>query len=203
MVKNLLTFTFLRPLAIILFMATLALPQSQLKIIEWSKSPADSKLRTTRDIRPSDQIDELEIEDISVEGKPITIGQGFIAGDDWIQTITFRVKNISRQQLKLIQITAVLPEMSTGGPHIVFCYGCAKAEGEKGIAPGEEVELKIISGDKYYQWVKDKIKAQGDISGISKAQIRDMLVVLPDETKWLSGCIKTANPKNSCPHNAP
>jgi hypothetical protein len=191
-----------KPLAVILFMAMLSFSQVQPKMVVWSKSPASSKTGTAADIRPADEIDALQIEDVAAEGKSITIGQGFVAGEDWIQTITFRVKNISTQQFMAIQITVVLPEMSIGGPDIVFCYGCAKAEREKGVAPDEEVELKIIGGDKYYGWVKDKIAAQGNLSRISKAQIRDMFVTLPDGTKLLSGCVKTADPKNACPHGA-
>lgn len=192
-----------KSLAIILFTAMLGFPQSQTKMVEWSKSPMSSKTSTAGDLRPLDQIDGLEIEDVAVEGKSITIGQGFAANDDWIQTITFRVKNVSGRQFKAVQITLILPEMSTGGPNIVFCYGCGEPEREKGIAPGEEVELKILSGDSYYRWVKSKIIAQGDLSRISKAQIHDVIVTLPDETNWLSGCVKTADAKNACPRAAP
>lgn len=203
MANALLTSAIAKQFAILLFMTALGFPQGQPKIVEWSKSPASSETRTAADMRSLDQIDGVEIEDIAVEGKPISIGKNFDAGDDWIRTITFRAKNISGQQLKMVQLTVVLPEMSTGGPDIVFCYGCAKTEREKGIAPGEEIELKILPGDKYYAWVRDKITAQGDISRISKAQIRDMYVILPDGTKLFSDCVKTADPKNACPKDAP
>lgn len=203
MAKSFLTVAIAKSVVILIIMSTPCFSQDHSKRVEWSKSPASSKTRTAADIRPFDQLDDLEIENIAVEGKPIVIGKGFTAGDDWIQTITFRVKNISEQQLKAIQITVVLPEMLTGGPDIVFCYGCAKTEREKGIAPGEEVELKILGGN-YYGWVRDKIiTTQGDLSRISNAQIREMYAILPDGTKWLSGCVKTADSKNACPHGAP
>jgi hypothetical protein len=189
-------------LTVILCMTALGFPQAQPKMIEWSKSPMNSRTRRADNIRPLDQIDGLEIEDVAVEGKSVAIGQGFTAGDDWIQTIAFRVKNISGRQLSVVQITLVAPEMNNDGPQIVFCYGCAKPEREKGVMPGEEVELKILGGN-YYGWVKDKIAEQGNISRISKAQILAMFVTLPDGTKWVSGCVKTADPKNACPHGSP
>jgi hypothetical protein len=192
-----------KPIAALLLIAWLGFPQEQqLKMIEWSKSPVSSKTRTADDLLPSDQIEGLEIENISVEGRPVAIAQGFVAGDDWLQTIVFRVKNISGQQLKAMQITVVLPEMKHGGPDIVFCYGCDKAEREKGILPGEEVDLKILGGG-YYAWVKDKLAAEGSVSRISRAEFRDMTVTLPVGAKWISGCVKTADPKNACPHGAP
>jgi hypothetical protein len=192
-----------KSIATLLLITVSGFPQDrQLKVIEWSKSPINSKTRTAANLLSSDQIEGLEIEDISVEGRPVAIGQGFAAGDDWLETITFRVKNISGQRLKAVQMMIVLPEISHDGPDIVYCYGCLKAEREKGIAPGEEVELKIPGGS-YYRWVKDKVLAQGSMSGISVAQIRHMIVTLPDGAKWISGCVKTGAPENACPHAAP
>jgi hypothetical protein len=202
MVSILFTPALAKPLAILLFIAALGFAQDQSKMVGWSKAPAGSKRSTSAYIRPSDQIDGVEIEDIIVEGKPVKVGQSFVAGDDWIQTLTFRVKNVSEQQFNAVQITVILPEMSTGGPEIVFCYGCFKSGREKGIVPGEEVELKMPGG-KYYAWVRDKITAQGYISRIGKAHIRDIFVTLPDGTKLLSGCVKTRDPKNACPRTAP
>lgn len=202
MIKTLLTSAIAKPLVIVLLLTTPGFPQGQPKMIEWSKSPKDSKTRTAADMRPLDQINDVEIKDVLIEGKSITMGQSFVAEDDWIQSITFRVKNISEQQLKAVQITLVLPEMSSGSPDIVFCYGCLKTEREKGIAPGEEVELKMPGGS-FYGWVREKITTQGDISKISKAQISHVYVTLPDGMKLYSGCLKTADTKNACPHRKP
>jgi hypothetical protein len=87
-------------------------------------------------------------------------------------------------------------------PQIQFCYGCAQDERDKGIMPGDDVELKIIGGG-LYEWVKSRVADKGNISMITEAEINFMLVWLPGGTTWYSGCAKTANPKNACPSTAP
>lgn len=171
-----------------------ALAQSQQKSIEWSSTPISSRVRTAPDSHSFDQLDGIEIEDITVNGQSIIIGQPFSAGDDWLESIAFRVKNISGQRLAAIQLDLVLPEMDHT-VDIPLVYG-NPTEKEKGILPGAEVELKTPAG--IYAWAKGRITETGSLSRISRAQIREMLVSLPNDTRWFSGCVKTTNPKNAC-----
>ena len=183
----------------LIVLATLIAPsvlaQSQQKSIEWSSTPLSSHgVKTTPDTRAFDQLDGIEIEDITANGQSIIIGEPFSAGDDWLGSLAFRVKNVSGQRLVAIQLDLVLPEM-TPTIDIPLIYG-NPTEKEKGILPGEEVELKTPGG--IYAWAKGRITETGSLSRISRAQIREMLVSLPNDTRWYSGCIKTANPKNAC-----
>ena len=82
----------------------------------------------------------VEIEEIAVDGKSIIVGEPFAAADDWLKSLTVRVRNISGQRLVRVQITLVLPEMNAQSPDIVFCYGCAAAEKEKGLMPGSDAQ---------------------------------------------------------------
>jgi hypothetical protein len=185
---------------------TPALAQNQTKLIVWPKEPG-------RRIRPRGtpgglsnalaQFDSFEIEDITVEGKSIIIGQVFVASDDWLNAISVRVKNVSQQKIRTIQMTLNLPEIKFG-PDIPMCYGCAGEEGRKGIAPGEEVELKTISSSKFYDWVKLSITEKTSLASITTAQIYLTLAILSDGTSWVSECVKTVNSQNACPKpNAP
>ena len=174
---------------------------AQNKLIVWPKEPG-------RRIKPAGvpggqsnalaQFDDFQIEDIRVEGKSIFIGQPFSASVDWLNGITVRIKNISPQKFQMIQITLILPQIM-GGPQIPVCFGCALADREKGIAPGEEVELQTVRSDKFYDWVKTSISAKTSLSNINTAQIEVTLALLWDGTQLMSECVKTANPKNACP----
>ena len=152
--------------------------------------------RWTDGTQPFRILDRVEIESVTV-GKPITIGQAFTADDDWLRDIVIRVRNISGQQVSAIQATLVLPQIGPGSPDIVYCYGCAPAEKAKGIPAGEAVDLKMPAGG-FYDFVKMRAGEKGGISQINKAEIRDMLVTLPDGTRWVSGCIKTKDAQNAC-----
>lgn len=181
---------------------TFALPQTQTKLIEWQPKPMGSNNeRWTGGQQLFRILDRVEIESLKV-GKPITIGQPFTADDDWLKNLVIRVRNISGQQISTIQVTLVLPQMGPGSPDVVYCYGCAAAENAKGIAAGESVDLKMI-GDAFYDFVKMRATEKGGIAQINNAQIRDMHVTLPDNTRWVSGCIKTSDIKNACPLGSP
>src|SRR4051812_5097274 len=53
----------------------------------------------------------LEITDIRVEGKSITAGQPFAANDDWLETLTFRVRNISGKTVTIFGFGVAFPEL--------------------------------------------------------------------------------------------
>lgn len=174
---------------------------SQAKFIVWPKEPG-------RYIRPAGtpggqanalkQFDTFQIEEILVEGKPITIGQPFTASDDWLNDITIRIKNISQQTFGTIQVTLVLPEIERG-PYIPVCYGCAADQRGKGFGPGDEVELKTLRSEKFYSWVKTSIAEKRPLSTITTAQILVTLAKLSDGSSLLSECVRTANTLNACP----
>jgi hypothetical protein len=187
----------------LVFTVTPLFSQTQNKVVEWSKSPIGShNEKAAVGLQLFPQIDGVEIEDFTVAGKSITAGEPFAAGNDWLKSFTVRVKNISNQRLVKVQMTLVLPEMNFHSPDMVFCYGCAAAENEKGVMPGEVVELKMLGGD-FYDWIKSRITEKGSVSRINRAEIRNMYVTLPSGPMWFSGCVKTANPRNACPRSTP
>jgi hypothetical protein len=183
---------------VIVFAQSFALQQAQTKLIEWQAKPMGSNNELWADGTQLFRIlERIEIMNLTV-GKPITMGQEFTADDDWLRDLVIRVRNISGQQVASIQVTLVLPQMGPGSPDVVYCYGCAAAEKHKGIAAGEAVDLKMIGGE-FYDFVKSRAAEKGGIGQINKAQIRDMYVKLPDNSRWVSGCIKTLDIKNACP----
>ena len=116
-------------------------------------------------------------------------------GRSLAKTLIFRVKNVSNLSFSVAQLNLFLPEIMPGGPLVTLCYGCGDAFGKvKKIAPGEEVELKVV----FYDWLTDQIKAKSNFSKITEAEIQQLIVTQPDGQKWMSRCVRTASPKNSC-----
>ena len=77
---------------------------------------------------------------------------------------------------------------------VTLCNGCGDVAQGQSIAPGGEAELKIV----FYDWLLGQIKAKSPLSHITNAEIKDMLVTLPDGKILYSQCVKTANQKNAC-----
>ena len=145
------------------------------------------------------EIDALEIMDIAVGGKSITIGQSFAADDEWLKTLTVRVKNVSSLNISSVQMDLFLPEIMPGGPLVTLCFGCGGVGKGQTIMPGEEVELKLV----LYSWLLDQINRKSSLSMITKAEIREFVYTLPDGRKWLTRCLRTISLKNACPATTP
>jgi hypothetical protein len=141
------------------------------------------------------QIEALQINDITVGGKSITIGQSFAADDEWLKSLTVRVKNVSSLSNSKVQLNLFLPEIMPGGPLVTLCYGCGDVGKGQTIMAGEEVEMRLV----FYSWLVDQINAKSSLSRITRAEIHDTIVSLPDGRQLLSGCVRTASLKNACP----
>lgn len=91
----------------------------------------------------------LEIVDVRVEGKSITIGQPFTANEDWLKTLTFRVRNVSDKVIKNFGFGVAFPEMAVNGisPGFSVTFNVNTPESDsraqKPLSPGDEIDLKL------------------------------------------------------------
>jgi hypothetical protein len=182
----------------LVFVATVSVfSQTRNRTLQWAEIPISSSNTVgAPGTQVLAQIEALEIKDISVAGKSVTFGQPFAADDDWVTSLTLRVKNVSDQSFLSIQINMILPEIMPGGPLVSLFHG--SANNGKMIMPGDEFEMKVVA----QQWVTDQIKSKSNSSSITKAQIQNISVNQPDGKKLLSGCIRTTDKKNACPANS-
>ena len=186
--------------AVIFLSLTPVFSQSRDRVLHWSEPVTIINSPGSGYSAVLVQIDALEIVDITVGDKSITIGETFSADDQWLENLTFRVKNVSNASFSILQLNMFLPEMMPGGPMVTLCYGCGASFGKvKPIAPGEEAEMKVA----FYSWLKDQINAKTNLSAITKAEIQQMIVTQSDGQKSISRCVRTASLKNSCPKPAP
>ena len=185
-----------RVAALVLLATTSVFSQSKNRTLQWADIPISNRNTVSANgAQVLAQIESLEIKEISIAGKSITLGQPFAADDNWVTSLTMRVKNISDQNFKSIQINMFLPEIMPGGPLVSFFY----KSGDAGTMPGDEFEIKVV----FPQWVTDQIKSKTNPSLITKAEIHDISVIHSDGKRLLSGCMRTADPKNACPTPAP
>lgn len=180
-------------LVITFFSATPAFSQDKQRIISWSDPIPAGTIKSSKYIVVP-QIEVLEIVDVAVGGKSITVGESFTADDEWVKNLTVRVRNISQRSIPVVQFNLFLTDIMPGGPMVTLCNGCGDVAQGQSIAPGGEAELKIV----FYDWLLGQIKAKSPLSHITNAEIKDMLVTLPDGKILYSQCVKTANQKNAC-----
>src|SRR5580765_8259744 len=102
----------------------------------------------------SKRIDEIELEEILIDGKSIAIGEPF-AGD--FRNLRFRLKNISDKPIDFLQITLLLPEIKHSPPIPLLRI---QVEKEGPVQPGQESEVGVIPG-KHYDGVTHMVSRRG------------------------------------------
>ena len=178
-------------------MFTAPAAQEQRKTIEWANHRNINTGETW-----SKQIETVELEQILIAGKVVTIGDPVQANLDWLKEVTFRVKNISAENIGFIQITLVLPEL-TGSPQIPYLAPCGNRENQTCLRPGEEVELSLASKGQLYDWVKQQVSKERELSSINRAAIDAVYVSTPSIGVIMAACLKTSDSRNTCPHKNP
>lgn len=167
------TFQRLMCAAIItLSLSLLACGQQQDRVVDWQSvvNMSDAKV--------------LEIADIKVDGKSITTGHPFTAGGDWLNGLTFRVKNISGKTITLFAFGVAFPEINTNGrtPMLSIPYKAdSTSSAQKPLLPDEEVDLKLPE-DQLEIMRQISMKLIGT-SNLSKVNILPGLVTFEDGSK--------------------
>lgn len=150
--------------------------QEQDRIIDWQtvRLMSDAKV--------------LEIVEVKVNGKSITIGQPFTADDHWLDTLSFKVRNISDKTINLFGFGVAFPEINANkGPALMFSvtYGANRPQDgsikQKPLMPNEEVDLRLP---------EDQLKIMRDVnmnmnrtSNLSKVNILPALVTFEDGSR--------------------
>lgn len=121
---------------IALSMPFLVYGQQPDRVVDWQPVRIGSEARV------------LEIVDIKVDGKSIQIGQPFAAGEDWLDTLTFRVRNVSGKTINVMGFGVAFPELSAGRgiPMFSVVYGDytnTDPGARNSFLADEEVDLKL------------------------------------------------------------
>jgi hypothetical protein len=120
---------------------TLSIPflvygQQSDRIVDWHPVRLGSEARV------------LEIVDIKVNGKSIQAGEPFAAGEDWLDTLTFRIRNVSGKTITVLGFGVGFPELgvSRGIPMFSVAYGDytnTDPGARKSFMADEEIDLKL------------------------------------------------------------
>jgi hypothetical protein len=179
--------------------------QDKKRVITWPPYSVGKVERTGPGSQLSPVVDAVEIVSMEAAGHPIKVGQPFSADDDWLGSLTVRLKNISGQPISGAQISFSLPETQApdqGTLMTTLRYGPSSSsrqpnEPHKLVAPNEEFELKLTDAE--YEQARNRILQRGLSTGVIKLWISLTMVTFEDGTHWSSGCLKSSDPSNACP----
>jgi hypothetical protein len=193
-------------MAIALYLAFIAFvgpTQAQDRLVEWSPHPLIKVDQSASDTRLANVNEAVEIVDIKVADTSIKVGRSFLAGDDWLQGLSLKMKNVSGRPIIGARLSFSLPETRVDNNGLGFSleYGRGLTTGilsdvQKVVMPDEEFELKF--SDRQYQRQREFFTSRSTLKSFSKITISTLIVKFDDESIWAGGCLRASDPANSC-----
>lgn len=134
----------------------------------------------------------------------LKINSKISAADDWLESLTVSVKNISDKAITYVEIELDFPRPKDGNPKereppLVFplYYGSdaapAPLKPKQSFKPGETASA--VLSDERYQVLKGALLDE-QYSSIKRVKMRVMRVIFDDETMWNFGTMMRPDPDN-------
>jgi len=137
-------------LGFVLLLPLLSFGQSQERIIDFPKVPETRSLKRTGTEQPVATDEKaLALVEITVNGKAVLPEKAFSAGDDWLKSLTIKLKNVSDKPVSSILVSFQIPKTETGNNAslgLVFRHNQTKINPttkEKLVMPDEIIELSM------------------------------------------------------------
>jgi hypothetical protein len=145
------------------------------------------------EVRSSSNGKTFEFIEASVDGKPVRLGSPFVASDDWLSSLTFKIKNTTGKPLRFVQAFTTMPETKREETTLgfSFSYGipcgtmlnpdcAATGKNLKLILPDEIIEMKF--NGKEYEKNRTFIQSHAGMNVINHIRINMISYQLEDGT---------------------
>jgi len=153
-------------------------------------------VRTIEKIPRKNEPVEMEAK---VGTKSVRLGQGFMADNDWVSGLSFKVRNISAKPIVRVELELQFPEVPFNNAAFVLPipYGQIPGLADSGlkeqgpVGPNETVEMAVGSG------IKRILTDNGPTFGVTKVSLQISMIIFADGTAWRNGFNLIRDPNNS------
>ncbi len=187
---------------LVLILSVLSIAQVSQRVVDWHPQiiPGKFKAGGCGILFPS-EISALEVIEIKVADKPVVLGQAFDANEDWLKTLSVKVKNVSGKPISLVRTSFNLPEAKnekgTMGFSLIYGEEFSNSDTDnkpqKVIFPGQEV---ILARNEIRQHLEAITQRSGK-TDFSKVLIGLTMVKFEDGTTWSSGKLPISGQKTN------
>ncbi len=167
--------------------------------VSWLAGETQSQ-ETVRTVEKNPRRNEpVEIE-ARVGTKSVRLGQGFMANNDWLSDLSFKVKNISAKPIVRVELELQFPEIPFNNAPFVLPipYGLIPGLTDSGpkeqspVKPNEAVEMAV--GSDTYRGIKRILTDKGPTFGVTKVRLRISMIIFADGTAWRHGFLLNRDP---------
>ena len=143
----------------------------------------------------------VEISEIKVSQADVEPGKSFYEGDDWLNKVLLKVKNISDKPIVSLEVAVDFPDTTATGSIMSYRLFFGQRPESKFpqkhdpifMKPGDMVEVPL---SRDYEQIKAFIEHRQGIASIHKAELGIAFVVFADKTGWGAGNYYRQDPKN-------
>jgi hypothetical protein len=159
-------------------------------------SPALAQNKYERVIRKAAlPFEPVKVLEVVVREQVVTFGDTFVADDDWLEGMRFKLKNTSGKAIVRMEIGLYIPGSVTGGyPFLIpINFGpvpsavddrCLSTYTNK-LADGNEVE--VVFTPQHYKAIRQLFASKGINKPIFDIDVRLGMVIFDDCTAWSEG----------------
>lgn len=131
----------------------------------------------------------------------ISLGQSFVANNDWLSGLTLKVKNVSAKQIVRAELELQFPEVQLNNAVFILPVHYGEVPGleepssdkQAPIGPNETADIKL--DNETYDGLKRIAGGNGSVQ-VTKARIRISTIVFADGTAWHNGFLHIRDPNN-------
>lgn len=141
----------------------------------------------------------IEIAELKLKGKRVSVGQPFLSGEDWLEGMTFKLKNTSGKVLRRAELELEFPEIKLDSGTFLFTIHSGQIPGVPdsdstempSVQPDETFEVKF--DDRTYTSLRQRV-----LHGVSVTKVRVLIstVYFADGTAYHHGFWHRRDPNN-------
>lgn len=144
---------------------------------------------------------QVDIVEVKAGLKALRIGEKFDAGDDWIKTLAWKIRNTSGKPIVYLKVNINFPETKTTGNMMSFPVEFGQRPGSKFRQRSESLLLNPedtldITLDTHYDRVKNFVELRHPIKDIHEAEIEIGFIIFSDTSAWAAGSFYQQDPND-------
>jgi hypothetical protein len=145
----------------------------------------------------------IEISDLKLKGKVVSIDTKLKEKDDWLNGLTFKIRNKSGKRIVYLSLHILLPETRTAPNQPVLAfplkYGAdpilsRQPTVDAPLGINDEIEFRIVGPE--YENLKQFVEKKTPLKNINFINIDIVMAIFDDDTAWDSGSILRRDPNN-------
>jgi hypothetical protein len=141
----------------------------------------------------------LEIMELRSKARIMKLGEAFPSGDDWLEGMRFKLKNVSGKALRRAELELEFPEIKLGDGTFLFTIHLGQIPD---LPDADSIEMPLVQPDETFELKFDDLTYAGlrqrVFQGVSVTKVRVLIstAYFADGTAWHHGFWHKRDPNN-------